>query len=291
LRVLAETTRVLAVESEDDGFPAPGLNSFDFRRYVDIDLGPFDLYLDKPMIQVLLASALVTTFFVLGLRRSKLVPRGLQNVAESVYDFVDLQIARETIGPRDGPRFSPYLTVLFAFVLTCNIFAIIPGLQLPATSKIAIPAVLAVLSWLIFNYIGIKANGAGGYFKELAFPPGVPKPVYLLLTPIELVSTLLVRPFTLAVRLFANMFAGHTLILVFSLGAEYLLERPPYAFGVVSLLMTFILTAFEVVVQLLQAYIFTILTAAYIGGAMEHGHDDTHAEPAPALGGQPAHAA
>jgi len=135
--------------------------------------------------------------------------------------------------------------------------------------------VLALFSWIIFNYVGIKKHGVYQYFKQMMFPPGVPKPVYILLAPIEFISTVIVRPVTLALRLFANMFAGHLLLLVFILGGEYMLHNEvlflnlmaPLAFG-----MGIVLTFFEALVQVLQAYIFTLLTALYIAGALADEH-------------------
>src|SRR5512142_494595 len=185
----------------------------------------------------LFAAAFVLVLFWLAFRRARLMPRGLQNFAESVYDFIDTQISRDVIGER-GRKYTPYFVVLFSFVLVCNVLAIVPGAQFPATSRIAVPAILSAITFVIFNYAGIKTHGAGPYFKEMLRPPGVPVWLLPLLSPIELMSTLIVRPFTLAVRLFANMFAGHLLLLVFSLGTAYLLPKPPYVFGLASLLMT-----------------------------------------------------
>jgi F-type H+-transporting ATPase subunit a len=272
---------VLVLAAGDEGFEGPTKEVFQTPHWFDAHLGPIDFYLNKATALVIFAALLVGVVFWLAFRRASIVPRGLQNFCEMVYDFVDIQISREIIG-KNGSRFTPYLIVLFSFVLVCNVLAIIPAAQFPATSRIAIPMMLAVITWVLFNYAGIKANGAGAYFKEMIDPaPTAPFGIRLLLGPIELISTLIVRPFTLAVRLFANMFAGHLLLLVFSLGAEYLLARPPYVFGAVSLVVSVILTGFELVIDLLQAYIITVLTAAYIGGAMVHGeHEVAHSEPA-----------
>jgi F-type H+-transporting ATPase subunit a len=165
--------------------------------------------------------------------------------------------------------------ILFCFVLLCNMMAIIPGIQIPPTSRFALPVVLSAVTFVIFNFVGIRAHGARAYFGEMVNPaPTAPFPVKLLIAPLEIVSTLVARPFTLAVRLFANMFAGHMLLLVFSLGAQYLLVRPPFVFGAFSLLMAIVMTGFELLIDVLQAYIITVLTAAYIGGALaEHGHE------------------
>ncbi|ABD13065.1 ATP synthase F0 subcomplex A subunit [Frankia casuarinae] len=271
----------------DEGFEGPTKEVFQTPHWFDVGIGSVNLYLNKATALTIFAALFVGVIFWLGFRRAKIIPRGLQNLCESAYDFIDLQIARGVIGEK-GTRYTPYLLVLFSFVLICNVLAVVPGAQFPATSRIAVPMVLALVTYVLFNYAGIKANGAGPYFKEMIDPaPTAPLWIRVLLAPIEILSTLIVRPFTLAVRLFANMFAGHILLLVFSLGADYLLPKPPYVFGAASLLVAIILTAFELVIDALQAYIITILTAAYIGGAMVHGEHEVApseelASPAPA---------
>lgn len=259
----------------DEGFQGPTTAVFNPPHWFDAHLGPIDLYLNKATALVIFAALFVGVLFWLAYRRASVVPRGLQNFVESIYDFVDTQIARDIIGKK-GPRYTPYLVVLFSFVLVCNVLSIIPVAQFPATSRIAIPMILALITWVMFNLAGIRANGAGAYFKEMVDPaPQAMLPIRLILAPIEILSTLIVRPFTLAVRLFANMFAGHMLLLIFSLGAEYMIQRPPYVFGAVSFVVTVIMTGFELVIDLLQAYIITVLTAAYIGGALAaHGGGD-----------------
>ncbi len=258
----------------DEGFEGPTKEVFQTPHWFDVGIGSVNLYLNKATALTIFAALFVGVIFWLGFRRAKIIPRGIQNLCESAYDFVDLQIARGVIGEK-GARYTPYLLVLFSFVLVSNLLAIIPAAQFPATSRIAVPMVLAVVTWVMFIYAGVKDNGAGAYFKEMIDPaPTAPLAIRLLLGPIEILSTLIVRPFTLAIRLFANMFAGHLLLLVFSLGADYLLPKPPFVFGVASLLVAVVLTAFELVIDALQAYIITILTAAYIGGAMARGEHE-----------------
>jgi F-type H+-transporting ATPase subunit a len=280
----------------DEGFQGPTTAVFNPPHWFDAHLGPIDFCLNKATALVIFAALFVGVLFWLAYRRASVVPRGLQNFVESIYDFIDSQIARDIIG-KSGPRYTPYLVVLFCFVLVCNVLSIIPVAQFPATSRIAIPMILAVITWVMFNYAGIRANGVGAYFKEMVDPaPQAMLPIRLILAPIEVLSTLIVRPFTLAVRLFANMFAGHMLLLIFSLGAQYLIKHPPYVWGAVSFVVTVIMTGFELVIDLLQAYIITVLTAAYIGGALaahgggEHDEHDLEApEPGPVAVATPAH--
>jgi len=146
--------------------------------------------------------------------------------------------------------------------------SIIPFFQISPMSKFAIPLVLAVLVWILYNAVGIREQGVGPYFKGIAVPPGVPVGALILVTPIELLSTLVIRPFTLAVRLFANLFAGHMLLVVFSLGTVYLLQVGNFSiiFAPFSFLMALAMTFFEVLVIVLQAYVFTVPTATYPSG-------------------------
>jgi F-type H+-transporting ATPase subunit a len=201
----------------------------------------------------------------------KVVPGRLQAFAEEIVAFVRDQIAVDIIGP-EGRRFAPFLLSLFLFVFFNNIFKIIPFVNFPATSRIALPLGLALLVLVLFTAVGIKSQGLG-YFKEVAFPPGVPWPVYFLLTPIELVSTFLLRPLTLTVRLFANMVAGHILLTVVFLAIHsFLVLGPGLPIGLLVLAIAPIAVAFEGAISLLQAYIFVILTAVYIGGALHPEH-------------------
>ena len=146
---------------------------------------------------------------------------------------------------------------------------------MPANARMAGPLVLALIVWVIFIVVGFKHQGLGGYLKSSLFPPGVPKALYILVTPIEFISTFLVRPFSLAVRLFANMLAGHILLVTFAVLTDALITanaawlKPIF---VLPFAMLIFLTAFEVLVCFLQAYIFTILAAVYIGGSMHPEH-------------------
>lgn len=214
----------------------------------------------------------VVWFLVAGARSKKsLVPAGGQNLAEMTVEFVEKQIIMPTIGA-EGLRYLPLLISMFLFIFIGNIFEVIPTVHMPANARMANPLLLALLSWVVFIGVGIKQNGLK-YFGQVLFPPGVPKALYLLVTPIELISTFLVRPFSLAVRLFANMLAGHILLVTFGVLTitlftfSGLLLAWPFAF-----FMLIAFTAFEIMVALLQAYIFSLLTGVYIGGALHPAH-------------------
>jgi len=219
-----------------------------------------------------LAGIIVVVLFIGAFRRPKLVPTGLQNFMEVVIDFIQNGIVLEVVG-QQGLPYVPYLTTLFFFVFVGNVFGIIPGLQFPVNSRMAMPLFLAILSWILFNVAGIRRHGWGGYSKMVLFPSGVPWPMYILVTPIEFVSTIIVRPITLSVRLLANMIAGHLLLTIFFLGTAYLLQPSITSlFAVASFTLGTILVAFELFVAALQAYIFTILTAVYLAGALSSEH-------------------
>ncbi len=230
---------------------------------------------NKISIIAILAATIGCLVFLLASRQNALeAPRGVRNVAESTVDFIENGIVMQTMG-RDGLGWTPFLLSLFVFIYLCNVPGIIPLLQMPATARMALPATLALLVWVVYNGAGIKHQGFGGYFKTLLFPPGVPKALYILITPIEFISAIIVRPFSLAVRLFANMLAGHILLVTFALLTESLFQAKDkilIPFGVLPMGMLIFLTGFEVLVAFLQAYIFTILTAVYIGGAVHPEH-------------------
>jgi F-type H+-transporting ATPase subunit a len=226
----------------------------------------------KITILVWIAVAALIIFFLVSYRNPQLVPTKKQWLAESVYGFVRNNISIEMIGPR-GVRFAPYLTTLFCFILLTNFFGIVPFIQISPNSHIAFPAMLAAISYVLFNYAGIKHHGFVKYFKMSLVPPA-PWFILPLLIPIEFFSTFLVRPFSLAVRLFANMFAGHMLLLVFTLGGFAMISANAWfiPFSIVSWVMTIALTFLEFLVIVLQAYVFTVLTASYVQGALADEH-------------------
>ena len=217
----------------------------------------------------------VTVFLIAGRKDPMVAPKGVRNVAETGVEFIENQIVMQTIG-EDGLGWTPFLLTLFVFIYLCNLPGIIPILQVPATARMALPLFMSVIVWLIYNGVGFKHHGLG-YLKSSLFPPGVPKAMYLLVTPIEFISTFIVRPFSLAIRLFANMLAGHMLLVTFALLSNAMLfaETKQYMLKPMTILPVFMLvflTTFEVLVGFLQAFIFTILTGVYIGQAKHPAH-------------------
>lgn len=254
--------------AEGEGFKPPSAEDF-----VLPPIFGDNAFTTKPIFLAFLAVILISSFFILSARKAAVVPSKLQYAGESVYGFVRNNLAKDVIG-HEFMRFVPYLFTLFTFILVNNIFGIVPFIQFPTMSRVSFPYVLAAFTFFIFHYIGIRKHGLFSYLKGIMFIPGVPKPAYILITPLELATYFLVRPMTLSLRLFANMFAGHLLLLVFILGGEHLLQGviglklvSPFSFAI-----GIVLTFFEFMVQCLQAYIFTLLTALYIAGALADEH-------------------
>lgn len=260
------------------GFPAPGAEIFFFDEVARFEIGSSVFSVTKPMILLVISAILVIAFFVAIFRKAKVVPGRMQSVGEYGYLFVRDGIARDTIG-KEGDRFVPLLFSFFFFIWVLNLMGIIPFAQFPVTSKFAIPVAFAAIVYLAWVPLGIKRQGLGPFFKSMTMPPDVPKVMYVLLIPIEILSNFIVRPFTHSVRLFANMFAGHMLIATFSIAAWYLFPVNLFSdfsstalVGLVgsaaSTVVTIALTGFEMGIQALQAYVFTLLAAVYLNDSV-----------------------
>ena len=231
------------------------------------------LGINKTIVIYGFATVATIVVFWLGTRQKKLVPAGImQNTAESGVAFVRNQIILSTMGT-EGLNYLPYLTALFFFIFFSNITEIMPAVQFPANARFAMPMTLALTTWIIFNVVGVRKQGFGHYMKNSLVPPGVPWFLLPLVVPIEFISTFLVRPFSLMVRLFANMLAGHLILVTFATITAALFVK---GIAIVILPFSFALlvamTGFEILVSFLQAFIFAILTAVYIGGAMHPEH-------------------
>ncbi|KAA2259428.1 F0F1 ATP synthase subunit A [Solihabitans fulvus] len=253
--------------AESDSYVAPGPQSFDYPAIFG--------GVTKPMVQIALSVIIVAVFYLTASSRLKLVPGKFQFLAESAYSTVRNSIGGENIARKDLRPYIPLLLTLFSFILVNNLFGFIPFFQLPTMGHIAFPMGLAVFVWLLFIFVGIRRHGFGHYFAKTLVPEGVPKPVLILYIPIEFFSTFIMRPVTLTARLFATMFAGHIMLLVFVTGGEYILLHASAGVKVaapIAFLMAIGLSFVELLIQVLQAYVFTLLTANYIGGALAEGH-------------------
>ena len=233
--------------------------------------GEHSYWFTKITLLLWVSIAILIIYFLVSYRKPQLVPSKKQWLAESLYGFVRNSIAVDMIG-REGVRFAPYLTTLFSFILVMNLWGIVPLAQISPNSHIAFPIILALISYVLFIYVGFRKHGIR-YLKVALVPPA-PWFILPLLIPIEFFSNFIVRPFSLAIRLFANMFAGHMLLLVFTLGGFAMINSNVWL-APVSLLswaMTIALTFLDAAIIVLQAYIFTVLTASYIQGSLVEGH-------------------
>jgi F-type H+-transporting ATPase subunit a len=232
---------------------------------------------NRTMVYMFLAALVVMVTLYFTYRRPRLVPTKFGVSMEGVVNFVRNDIAIGVIGP-GGEKYAPYLLSLFLFILVGNFFGITPFIMFPIGSRMAIPMFLALVTYVIFVFVGIKKQGLG-YVGHLLWPPGVPVALKPLIGVIEFVSTILVRPFSLAVRLFANLVAGHTMLaLLLGSGIYFLFNIPEIGIvkgGVVGLLwfvFGMAIYLLEMLVLFLQAYIFTLLSAVYIESSLHPAH-------------------
>ena len=257
------TTMVLAAGE----FVAPGVKDF--------FLPPIFGGVTKPMVLVVLSIFIIAAFFLAASRNLKLVPGKFQFLAESLYDVGRNGIAREQIGSKDFKPFIPLILTVFTFILVNNLFGIIPFVQFPTMSHIGFPlAVSLLVIYPVYHFVGIRRHGLLGYLKHQTMPPSAPWFVLPLLIPIEFLQKFILNPLTLALRVFAAMFAGHLLLMVFTLAGEALLLSGGVTVVVapISFLFAIALTFLEALIMVLQAYIFALLSAGYIGAALAEEH-------------------
>ena len=263
------TSLVLA---EGVQFHAPSISEF-FPDIVLFEGTPFAM--NRIMIIRMIMVTLLLVIFWLGTRNMKIVPGRFQALIEMGLDLVRVNIAEDLLGKKDGRRFLPILTTIFFLVLFLNITGIVPGFNIAGSSVIGIPMVLAVASYFTFIYAGLKKH-PGAFLRNALFPPGVPKAFYIVVTPIELLSTFVLRPVTLTLRLLMNMIVGHLLlVLLFSATHFFFLgfgQWFGYVFGAGTLAFGIAFSLFEILVAVLQAYVFTLLTAVYLQLALAEEH-------------------
>lgn len=255
----------------DSGFHAPSINEF-FPEAIFFADTIFEV--NRIVLIRFVMLALLLVFFWLGTRRMTIVPTRGQSIVEMALDFVRVNVAEDLLGKKDGRRFLPILTAMFFLILVYNITGIIPFLNIAASSTVGLPLTLAIVSYVTFIYAGIKKSPKN-FFKNSLFPAGVPWPVYIIVTPIELISTFVIRPVTLTLRLLMNMVVGHLLLVLFFSATQFFFFNADgflKLFGVGSLAFGFVFSIFEILVAVLQAYVFTLLTAVYIQLALAEEH-------------------
>ena len=248
------------------GYPAPGLQDFDFKPLFTI--GSLDF--TKPMLLAILSALAVIVFFWVAFAKPKLIPGRTQSLGEMGILAVRDQILRPALGKK-GDTYLPFIVSLFFYILVCNLMELIPLLQFPVMSRIGFVWPLVFMMYGLYWYLGFKAKGFFGYFRS--WIPAAPWPILIILIPVEILKYVIVQPFTLGVRLFANMFAGHLLLSIFMVATWYLASFSVgllYAAG--SLFMVFFVFLIELLVDLLQAFIFTTLISTYIADSLEHQH-------------------
>ncbi|ADG73971.1 ATP synthase F0, A subunit [Cellulomonas flavigena DSM 20109] len=259
---LAADENVFHTPSIADFFPHPVLLEGTFLEF------------NRMQLVRIVAAIVLVTIMVIAARRAKLVPRRGQNVAELLLDFVRVNVAEDIIGKEKAHKYVALLTTIFFAILAFNLTGIIPGLNIAGTSLIGLPVMLALWVYVMYLGAGIRAHGLGGFLKSSLFPPGVPPFLYVLLTPVEFLTVFILRPVTLAVRLMANMVAGHLMLVLCFAATDFFVRSMSgmTVFAVPSLLGGFAITLFEVFVAALQAYIFVVLAAVYISLSISEEH-------------------
>ena len=262
----------IAAAEGDGGFEAPGTEDF----YWPVIGGDSNWAITRPMVVIAISVVLLAWFFVTVAGRLTVVPSKRQWVAEQAYGFVRNSIARDVIGAKDFRPYIPLLMTLFTLILFNNVMGVLPFVQFPTMSRIAFPIVLTLIVYIVYHTVAIRRkHGVIGYLKSLV-PPGLPLWLRPIMFFLEVLTYFIIRPLTLALRLFGNMLAGHLMLLVFILGGEYLLIHGSSIFiqlsGILGLAFGVVMTFFELLVQFLQAFIFTLLTALYISDAVSEHH-------------------
>jgi F-type H+-transporting ATPase subunit a len=272
--MLLPALSLVTADESDGGFVGPSIGEFVPPGLLFVGT-PFELN-RVMLIRLLVVFALVIWLWI-GTRRMQLVPSRGQAALEYMLGFVRNTIVFDTLGEKEGKRFLPVLMTFFFLIIGMNLTGIIPGLQIASTAVIGLPLILAVVAYVMFVYAGFRKHGLG-YLKNSLVIPGVPWPLHILLIPLEFLSTFILRPITLALRLLMNMVAGHMLLVLCFTATHFffftvlangqligLLGIGTFAFGVAF-------TVLELFVAVLQAYVFTILTAIYIQMSLADGH-------------------
>jgi F-type H+-transporting ATPase subunit a len=253
-----------------DGYEAPSTGIFWQPLF-----GHGQWTVTRAMALMLISIIVLGAWLLISTRRRAVVPGRNQFFTEQVYGLVRNSIARDIIGSREFLKYLPMLFTMFVIILLNNLYGVIPFFQFPTMSRIGFPIALTLVVYVTYHAVGIRRVGLGRYLKNM-IPPDVPAWVLVLLVPLEYAQYFLIRPVTLALRLFGNMFAGHILLVLLITGAQYLVLHsgsvPLAGAGIITWIMAFVMMLFEILVEFLQAYIFTLLAALYIAGALADEH-------------------
>jgi F-type H+-transporting ATPase subunit a len=256
------------------GFETPGVANFWWPILPVNGEGPWTF--TRPALVLLISVGILAWFFVGTSSKLSIVPSRRQFMVEGTYNFVRNTIGRDIIGSKDFLQFLPLLFTLFTLILLNNVFGIVPFVQFPTMSRLGVPLVLTLIVYITYHTVAIRRkHGVLPYFKSLV-PPGLPGWLKPILFVLEFLTYFVIRPLTLALRLMGNMLAGHLMLLVFILGGEYLLLHGDNLFlkfsGLLSFGFSIGMTFFELLIEFLQAFIFTLLAALYIADAVSEHH-------------------
>lgn len=252
-------------------FKGPSILDF-FPPAIFFEGTPFEL--NRIMLLRLIIVALIFLLFWLGTRNMQLIPGRFQGTIELGLEFVRKSIVEDLLGQKDGKRFLPLITTMFFLVLFMNLTGIVPGINIAGTSVIGLPLVLAIAAYLAFVWAGLRKH-PWTFLRNALFPPGVPPILYIIVTPIEFISMFVLRPVTLTLRLLMNMIVGHLLlVLFFSATAFFMVDLGGWwiAASAVTLAFGTAFSFFEILVSVLQAYVFALLTTVYIQLALADEH-------------------
>ncbi|HEY1819684.1 MAG TPA: F0F1 ATP synthase subunit A [Trebonia sp.] len=248
------------------GFPAPGQQDFNFQKLFSI--GAWNV--TKPEVLAILCALIVIVFFWVAFAKPKLIPGRMQSLGEMAILGVRDQIVRPQLGKK-GDKYLAYIAAMFFWILLCNLMELVPVLQFPVMSRIGFVLPMVAIMYVLYWYQGFKTKGFFGYFRS--WVPEAPLFVMPLLILIEILKYVIVQPFTLAIRLFANMFAGHLLLSIFMVATWYLTSASiGLVFAAGSLGMVFFVFLLELLVDILQAFIFTTLISSYLADSLEYHH-------------------
>lgn len=261
-----------AIKSADDNqFHPPSIGDF-FPSALLFEGTPFEF--TRINLAQVIATVVLVLVLLIGTRRMTVVPGRFQSVIEMLFGFVREQIAYQVLGKKDGQRFLPILTTLFLGILFMNLTGVIPAINIPGTSVAGVPLMLALVAYVVFIYAGIRKHGGLRFLKNSLVPSGVPGYLIPIVAVVELISTFVARPVSLFLRLLLNMMVGHMMLVLFFAATHFFLLSmnwfSPLAIGTFA--MSFAYTLFEIFIYILQAYVFTILTAVYIQLAVAEEH-------------------
>lgn len=254
------------------GFHAPSMEEF-FPAPILFAGTPFEL--NRVMLIRLLATVAVVVLLAVWAKGMKLIPNRFQSTLELAMEFVTRGVAEDTMGKENAKKFMPLIVTIFFGVFFWNVTKLIPFLNMPGTGVIGLPIVLTLVVYVTYHWAGVAEKGVGRYLKDALVLPGVPWYMHILLIPIEFITKFVTQPFTLAIRLFANMMVGHLLlVLCFSATSFFLFDAANgfKFFSILTLAGGFFVFILEMLVVVLQAYIFALLSCVYINAAISHDH-------------------